>query len=88
MQVQDFDSKIQQYGKLTKRNGLPKLVLNKHTDCGNHVYPFCGKKVSIHYPVMNFAMREQGKVTVRCMICNANAQVRLSQYRRDKANNK
>ena len=86
--MQDFESKIKQYGDITVRNKTPVLKLKKPTQCEDHSYPFCGRKVSIHYPINNVAMREQGKVTIRCMLCNGTKVVALSQYRRDKANHK
>ena len=86
--VQDFESKIKQYGDITVRNKTPVLKLKKPTQCDDHTYPFCGRKVSIHYPINNVAMREQGKVTIRCMLCNGSKVVALSQYRRDRANHK
>ena len=86
--MQDFDSKVKQYGDIVVRNKTPVLKLPKAIQCEDHTYPFCGRKVSIHYPINNVAMREQGKVTIRCMLCNGSKVVALSQYRRDRAKNK
>ena len=86
--VQDFDSKLKQFGDIVVRNKTPVLKLPKATQCDDHSYPFCGRKVSIHYPINNEALRQQGKVTIRCMLCNGSKVVALSQYRRDRAKNK
>ena len=90
--MKDLESKLAEYGKRDRRNTqghnhLGQFLLDRDkTPCEQQAYPFCGKHVSVHY---HFNKKSSPNlVQVRCLICKSYANVKASQWLRDRANSK